>query len=331
MDQFDYEDQNQLKVSVIANEIAINSTLSITLQGTTRIKPGDVNRFHNYHYSLESHLAGSMTMYQLTYELATRGIMTQRELLEIDEVDMGWIIGENIITKRNMMNGQHVNNNIPLLFSPISLASGYLFSEENISEITEDNLSKIIKYAKLFLENTTPEDTVSLFKTIHNTNMNLKIKDALGVTLNEKIETLLESEINLFEFLKLNKDSNSIINEIYSGYPKTIGIGLKAFYEASNQGLSISDCISHCYLVLLASQLDEDVLLSFGKSKANEIRNLAYEIIEAGGMTSKGGRTKAADFNKYFTESGNKIIPRTSLDITAVTTYISILCGFKIK
>ena len=84
-----------LSVKGISNHIALNAILAGATQVASPVKPGNVHRYHDFKLTkMEHYLSSAVALNNPMFELATRGVLTERGLIDIDEVDMGWIIAE---------------------------------------------------------------------------------------------------------------------------------------------------------------------------------------------------------------------------------------------
>ena len=101
-------------------------------QVASPVKPGNVHRYHDFKATkMEHYLSSAVALNNPMFELSTRGILTERGLIDIDEVDMGWIIAEAAKDNIKWHNGGMTNLGMLFLFSPIALAAGYLISESD--------------------------------------------------------------------------------------------------------------------------------------------------------------------------------------------------------
>ena len=155
-------------VSGIANHIALNAILAAATQVATPVKPGNVHRYNDFKVTkMEHYLSSAIFLNIPMSQMATRGIMVERGLIDIDEVDMGWIIGEAAKDGGKWHTGGITNLGMLFLFSPIAAAAGHLISSSDSVIEYEMNLNELPSVSVDFIENTTPEDTVNIFTSLY--------------------------------------------------------------------------------------------------------------------------------------------------------------------
>lgn len=133
------------------------------------------------------YLKGATILYKPIFDLASRGIMVEKGLIDIDEIDLGWIISETLDKNKDYNLNSDQNFGRLLLMSNLAMAFGYIISESNDKnyDISLDHISDI---TMMFLENSTPEDTVNLYKWLAE-NKNGDKFDILNIT-QSKEETI---------------------------------------------------------------------------------------------------------------------------------------------
>ncbi len=292
--------------------------------------PGNVNRFQDFNgMKMEHYLSSAIALIPFLYQLATRGIMVERGLIDIDEVDMGWIISTAAKEGPKWQSGGTINLGLLFLFSPIAAAAGYLqSSSENNDEFLK--IKELPAITQNFIENTTPEDTVNIVSMLHEIDNHIYPRSStIGLSLPESVNDLLESEINLFDFYRMHSGDNFLFKELHEGYPVCFGEGLSAFSEAINEGVEMSSAITHTYINLMSIFPDSKVLQSFGKETALKIRQKAKNIIENGGYLTTLGKNMTTELDEYFKNSNECINPKITADLTANVTFLATLSGVR--
>ncbi|OLS24128.1 MAG: 2-(5''-triphosphoribosyl)-3'-dephosphocoenzyme-A synthase [Candidatus Heimdallarchaeota archaeon LC_2] len=319
-----------LSVKGISNHIALNAILAGATQVASPVKPGNVHRYHDFKLTkMEHYLSSAVALNNPMFELATRGVLTERELIDIDEVDMGWIIAEAAKDNVKWHNGGITNLGMLFLFSPIALAAGYLISE-NDSDFDDINLNKLPTIATKFLENTTPEDTVNIFSMLyHLKSETYPMSRSIGISLPESISQLLENEINLLDFYSQYKKKNLLFQELCNNYKLIFTYGLNAFNEAINEKASMVNAITHTYITLLSLNLDSIIFRKHGRDKAFKVMQQAKNIMENGGFLTSRGRILTYEMDKSLHNKVETINPGVTADLTATVTFISTLSGIR--
>lgn len=326
-----YYNNSERSTYSISNQIALNATLAAAIQVSSHIKPGNAHRFINANESrMEHYLSSSIALNIPMGQLAQRGIMVERGLIDIDEVDMGWIIGTAAKEGVKWQSGGVINLGMLFLFSPIAAAAGYLLSKnrDNGDEIID--LEKLPKIAVKFIENTTPEDTVNIFSMLHDLNaVFYSGSGSNNSSLPESVNEILEAEINLKDFYNFHSKKNYLFKELSDAYPLSFSIGISAFNEAINEGKSMIDAISHTYVNLLSINPDSKIYQNHGKTIALKVRQKAKYIVEFGGYLTKEGCEMTKDLEDYLKADGNNYYPETTADLTANVTFLATLSGIR--
>ncbi|MHA2249243.1 MAG: triphosphoribosyl-dephospho-CoA synthase [Candidatus Kariarchaeaceae archaeon] len=315
----------------ISNHIALNATLAASIQVACHVKPGNVHRFQDFTQTKMEHFLSSAVALNIPMsQMATRGIMVGRGLIDIDETDMGWIIAEAAKEGVTWHSGGMTNLGMLFLFSPIAAAAGYLLSSSSNANDDFVDISQLPSIAVEFLENTTPEDTVNIFSMLYQLNTEVYPRSlTIDISLPESINELLESEINLYDFYKSYQNRNLIFKELSEGYPLSFGEGFSAFSEAINEGESMIDAISHTYVNLLSMHPDSMIFQRHGREMALKIRQRAKEIVENGGYLTATGKNLMRELETDLTKTENVINPGTIADLTANVTFLATLSGIR--
>lgn len=316
-----------LSFGEIANYIAQCASLALTLQMTS-LYQHDIRHVYPERISLQvprqfSAITAATSNF---FELAKRGIMVERELLEIDEVDLGWMISEMNSTVRNWVRGGPRLFGLSFLFAPLLVSAGYELS--TVSKLPSDINDMSFKTTiDDILNNTTPEDTVNILQMIYDFQIkDPQFSDQSELVLNETIENMLDNEINLLSYFKLNSSHNILYNEAASNYPITFGEGWKAFSEAWNVSSNFSLSINHTYFTIMSLFSDHTLKVRSNKL-ADNTRRRAKELVDLGGFITEEGRKEAYALDRYLLE--NEIRPRSVSDLTSAVTFLGILRGFR--
>lgn len=322
-----YNPQPQLSYSIIANHMAQCATLSISLSTTiystidkeTLIDPRD--QIHI--------LASAAGLASVFFELAKRGILVQRELLEIDDVDLGWLISEaNLAVSEWQRGGARMLGSIFLL-TPVILSGSFQFSYlQNLHD--KIDLHKVQETITEFLENTTPEDAVNVINMLYT----LKIEEdpfsiSIDIALPETIEDVLDTETTLYDFFQLNTSRSYVYKEIVANYKVCFQEGWLAFLEAWNETHDFSISIKQTFLTLLAVIEDNHLINSLSWEKARAIQTEALEAVEEGGLLTEKGRQAYAKLikNNLFFEKSR--FPATTIEMTTVVIFLALLMGYR--
>lgn len=311
----------------IANWIATKALFSSNIQFSANIKPGMVSR--SYGSNLDKYLTSSVLIHHPVFEIASRGVMVERGLIDFDEVDMGWLISEAIAQENQWHQGTILNLGKLFLMAPIAAGVGYIISEMESNNDFFD-INDIQEYTILFLENSTPEDTVNLYKTLS------KVKPLIdfnlftdGGSIHEEIENILASEMNLLDFYNKLSDNYLIYKELASNYEISTKVGFSSFYEALNEDYEFKDAITHTYVSIMSQYPDSTVFHTAGRVKALKISQMAKEVVELGSIFNPDGIKKMEDLQEYYSKNIGNVVPTCIDDLTTNITFLAALSGLK--
>jgi triphosphoribosyl-dephospho-CoA synthetase len=237
-------------------------------------------------------------------DITTRGIMAQKGFIELDEVDLGWIVAEAAKELQIWQNKKKCYIGVLSLISPLAAAAGYLFSENANDLEYEIDFADLKRLTLDFLDNTTPEDTVHIFSRLYTAESDnfQKIKD-YSSTLSDGQEMILADEINLIDFYKMFSKEILAFKEISNNYEFIFGNGKNAFFGGLDEGLPFIDSISNTYLHMLA--------------------------LDQGGLMSKKGRDIAFEMERKYLEHNSTVQLRGISDITTAVTFLATLTGLR--
>ncbi len=308
----------------ISTWVASCASLACSIQFPVE-KPGlgefsDINKIRQY-------LTSGTLIYKPIFDLASRGVMVQRGLIDLDEVDTGWIIAESLKREKEWHPSYMSTFGRLFLFAPIATAVAYLFSEKESRDFKLD-VEILPEYSELFLENSTPEDTVNVFNLLDDQQFQSHLR-LLHFTpvLKETIDEILEREVNLLDFCKNQAESDILFEEIASNYNFAINYGFPAFLEALNEGLPFSSAIKHTFYVALSHYPDSALLRKYGRQHALKVRQLAKDIIEAGSVFTDKGNEEIQTLNEYYDANIGALLAHHVDDITTLVTFLGILSG----
>jgi len=328
-DKYFFEDKKPTNLKSpddIATWVATCAALACSIQysvdkpGETLITRTERNR---------QYITSGALIYKPIFDLTSRGVMVERGLIDIDEVDLGWIIAESLKREKDWHPSKMSTFGRLFLLGPISVAVGYLYSELSGEDFHLD-VNELPEYTEIFLENSTPEDTVNIFKLLGNSAFQKDLSLLhFSPSLEETIEDILEDEINLSMFCQNQAEYDILFEEISKNYEFSIRVGYQAFLEAVNEGLSFSDAILHTFYTTLSHYPDSALYRKFGRIEALKIRQIAKDIIGAGSIFTDEGKNLIDDLHIYYEKQIGGIIAHSVDDITTTITFLGLLSGIK--
>ena len=271
------------------------------------------------------YLKGATILYKPIFDLASRGIMVEKGLIDIDEIDLGWIISETLDKNKDYNLNSDQNFGRLLLMSNLAMAFGYIISESNDKnyDISLDHISDI---TMMFLENSTPEDTVNLYKWLAE-NKNGDKFDILNITQSkeETIEILLETETNLKIFYEREAENNTIFKVLMNNYDYMFQIIIPEIDEMLKLKKTESEIIIQIHILLMAEFYDSSIYQKYGRNKASKIRQKAKEIISNGSIFTNDGLNSIRDLREYLIQEHTNDYLKIIDELTIFCTFLALL------
>ena len=174
-------------------------------------KPGNVNRTANFQSTRYEHFLASAVAVEPSFaRAAERGIMSSYRKIEPNEISIGEIIKDTIVSINAWQHGGNTLLGAVLLLSPIAVASGMTQVEKK-----EFSISKLRENIKLVVESSTPSDAVAVYEAINIANPGGLVDKAPTLDVNnpESKKTILEEGITLYDVFKISAPYDSISKE----------------------------------------------------------------------------------------------------------------------
>lgn len=310
----------------IATWVATCASLACSIQFSVN-KPG-TDIISNTE-KIRQYITSGALIYKPIADLASRGVMVERGLIDIDEVDTGWIIAESLRREKDWHPSHMSTFGRLFLYAPIAVAVGYLYSELDDTEFHLD-VNELPEYLEIILQNSTPEDTVNIFKLLGDSDFQAELRLLhFSPSLEETIEDILENEVNLHDFCVNQSEYDILFKEISNNYKFTIKYGYSAFLEAMNEGVPFVDAIKHSYYTTLSYYPDSALYRKYGRIEALKIRQIAKDIIGAGSIFTDKGKSIIDELDVYYTENIGGVLAHSVDDITTIITFLGLLSGIK--
>jgi len=276
---------------------------------------------------IRQYITSGALIHKPVYDLTSRGVMVERGLLDLDEVDTGWLISEALHREKDWHPGYMSTFGRLFLFAPISVAVGYLYSEMGTEDFHLD-ITELPEYLDIFLENSTPEDTVNIFKLLGDRNFQEDLKLLhFSPSLEDTIEHILEDEINLKDFCEHQSQHDILFEEISKNFEFSVKYGYPAFLEGINEGIAFTESIKHAYYTTLSHYPDSALYRKFGRMTALRVRQIAKEIIGAGSVFTDEGKELIDDLYVFYEENIGGVLAYSVDDITSSITFLGLLSG----
>jgi triphosphoribosyl-dephospho-CoA synthase len=136
-----------------------------------------------------------------------------------------------------------------------------------------------------------------------------------------------EPTVTLVEAMRLAADRDAIAREYATAFDTTFLAGAPALERARGDGLEWDDAIVETFLTLLAAHEDTHIARKAGMSLANDVTDVAYDVLTLGGVRTERGRRALQEFDRQLREDHRRINPGTTADLTAAAVFVVLAGG----
>jgi triphosphoribosyl-dephospho-CoA synthase len=91
----------------------------------------------------------------------------------------------------------------------------------------------------------------------------------------------------------------------------------------------LNTAVVHTFLKILSEHPDTFIARKVGVEKAREVSLDAKKVLELGGLATAEGRKSIQEFDRKLRESGNRLNPGTTADLTAAALALCTLSGYR--
>lgn len=300
--------------------------LALLLEVSAYPKPGNVHRTTDFKETRYEHfLASAVAVASPFRHAAEKGTSVQTGKISLNEVEVGKNIKEAC---ENVSTWQHGGNTILgsiILLAPMAVAAGLTYAENKLFDII-----RFRRNLKSVVESTTPKDAVNVYDAIAVAKPGgLGKAPKLDVTEAASKQTILESNISLYEIFKISLPWDSISSEWVNNYSITFDIGYPYLIQQLKENQDLNIATVHTFLKILSLVPDTLVSRKVGTEKAQEISFIAKKILEAGGLKTPKGIKSLTEFDKALHDVAHKLNPGTTADITSAVLAVHVLNGYR--
>jgi len=287
-------------------------------------KPGNVNFTTGFEDTRVEHFLASAVAAESSFEeAARRGIAVHDKKLSVSDVGMGQIIKKCAADINAWQKGGNTLLGTVILFVPIAVAAGMTPTEENF------DLTQLRENLRLTVENTTAEDAVHLYEAI-----DLAKPSGLGgapdLDVNDPASKarILRENVSLYEVFKIAASYDDICSEWVNNYSITFDLAYPYLMQQLERG-DLNTAVVHTFLKVLSEHPDTFIARKVGVERAQEVSLDAKKILELGGLETSEGKKNIFEFDRKLRESGNKLNPGTTADLTAAALALCTLSGYR--
>jgi triphosphoribosyl-dephospho-CoA synthase len=299
--------------------------LAILLE-VSAYKPGNVTFVSGFQGTRVEHFLASAVAARGSFEwAAARGTNVLHRKLAVTEIGMGQLIKDCVTEITRWQKGGNTLLGTVLLFVPIAVAAGMTPTKDHY----DFDLSPLRDNVKLAIESTTSEDAINVYQAIEIAKPS-GLNDApdLDVKSPSSKERLLKDNVSLLEVFKIAANYDDICSEWVHNYTITFDMAYPYLMKQLKSKI-LNDAIVYTFLKILSTHPDSFIARKGGVEKASEISADAKKLLEFGSLETEEGRRLLAGFDKKLRESGNRLNPGTTADLTSAALALCTLNGFR--
>jgi triphosphoribosyl-dephospho-CoA synthase len=289
-------------------------------------KPGNVTFATGFEGTRVEHfLASAVAASAWFEEAANRGIAVKDKKLSIRDVGMGQIMKACAADINAWQKGGNTLLGTVMLLVPLAVAAGMTPTGENFGF----DLAGLRENLRLAVGSTTAEDAVHLYEAIDIAKPS-GLNEASDLDVNDPAskERLLKENVSLFEVFKIAADYDDICSEWVRNYPITFDLAYPYLKEQLERG-DLNTAVVHTFLKILSEHPDTFIARKAGLEKAREISSDAKRVLDLGGLETLEGKNRVLALDKRLRESGNRLNPGTTADLTAAALALCTLGGYR--
>jgi len=205
--------------------------------------------------------------------------------------------------------GSNTNLGLVLALAPLARAAAL----ESRAERLRDSLRQV-------LSTTTVGDASDVYAAIRRAS-----PGGLGHVDEQDVSS--EPTVTLVDAMRLAAAHDSIAREYATVYETTFEVGAPALERARADALEWDDAIVETFLTLLAAHEDTHIARKAGMSLANDVTDVARDVLAFGGVRTARGRRALEDFDRQLRDDQRHINPGTTADLTAAAVFVVLAGG----
>jgi triphosphoribosyl-dephospho-CoA synthase len=308
-----------------AEHIAQCLELAIMLEVSAN-KPGNVNFTAGFEGTRVEHfLASAVAARKFFREAASRGAAVAEGKLRLDHVGMGQLIRDCAKDIGAWQRGGNTLLGTVMLFVPVAVAAGMTQTNENY----DFDFAQLRKNIQQAVEATTAEDAVHVYEAIDIAKPSgLNEAPDLDVNAADSAERLRRENVTLLQVFQIATGYDDICSEWVGNYPITFDLAYPYLTAQLKTG-DLNRTVVHTFLKILSERPDTFIARKAGLETAREISADAKRVLDLGGLETVAGKQNLAKFDRKLRESGNRLNPGTTADLTATALALCTLSGYR--
>ncbi len=283
-----------IKMFECAKDSAVAAVSSLLLEVSANPKPGNVDRFHDFHdLRFEHFILSSSSSFPIFVEIAEGKKSFGEGVLSLIENSLRWHKAKN------------VHFGAFLLLTPLTASWGD------------------VNAAKEFIRKADFKDSLQIKKAFDLSDA--RVMDAEKMSLKRDVEDeIIESRIGVLEWMKMAPKENFIAKEIVNGFKLSLK-GKDRIFEYYSEREDPNYAIVLTYIKFLSELLDPLIIAKKGRLYAEKVRQLAKNSLKL---------FEETDNIVIFHELDKKIMdmgvnPGSVADLTASSIYLALSEGWR--
>jgi triphosphoribosyl-dephospho-CoA synthase len=289
-------------------------------------KPGNVHRSKNFESTRFEHFLAGISAIQPNFRLFCERIYKD---LDKDETDYGFIkLGKFFESSSYQMMQWQQGGNVLLghilILAPLVATSIICFKQKLL------NLVKFKEILKKIIDDTTINDTISLYKAIDICNPGgLGKIDKYDLHDDNSINEIKKDEITLKKIFQLSKNYDLISREYSTNFSIVLNEGLPYYSNTYETCKDINIATVNTFLKILSNHPDTLIIRKSGLNNAKFVSEAADRVLKLGGISTKKGMKAVLKLDKKLQITNGLMNPGTTADIIAGIIFCALIFGLR--
>jgi triphosphoribosyl-dephospho-CoA synthase len=331
------------KYSTVADNIMQCAQLAAAIEVCGWPKPGNVHRTVDFPDTRFEHfITGAIALGPTMREAALEGMMVGLGKLKIDEVEVGKLVKKAVSDVNRWHRGGNTHLGVSLLFTPLAVAAGLTYSTNGRIEAEglRENVGRVMTA-------TTSEDAENVYDAILAASSaalgRLEGDDVPDLMDREAKRKLGERRFTLYDVMVASSKWDNISREWASGMEICFQTGYPMIVKTFQETGDPNTAVVHAFLTIVSKHPDTFIArkvgvtetlnieqaVKIGLKRTTWIAETAGRILKNGGLTTDEGTKSLHAFDERLQAGGGMFNPGTSADLTAGSSMISLLCGWR--
>lgn len=130
--------------------------------------------------------------------------------------------------------------------------------------------------------------------------------------------------VTLLEAMTLAAGRDLIARQYANGFADVFDFGVPAFLDAFAKFGRIEPAVIECQLKWLATYPDSLIARKNGPAVAEDVRRLAADVLNLGGLDTPEGRTAGFALDWHLRSDGNRLNPGTTADLVTACLFVAL-------